>query len=304
VLLELIFEREGEKKQPLFSLSLSLLIMSDFAHQVWQSVPEDRAMEVFRRACISGVVFVASIRFGALLGGTLFRLHAAHVASSSAGFALVGASGALASLASGEFVSERVSMSRRHLSRTSLPFLERFRAVSGEWMRFWHGKDGRDAVKRACVAGGVAIACYRILGGRFRSAWPSDLRHEGAFARASLPALRQADYANSAERGAIAAFGQVFGCHSCGRKSGRDLRFIADHQPPNYVVAQRGFFHRMLGLHATQRYYAHCNACSQIQSHVVKQSPSRNDLVYHWRQVRAHDAAAMLGTLTMTALFN
>jgi len=75
----------------------------------------------------------------------------------------------------------------------------------------------------------VGLAVFKFAGGRFRSILPSDVRFPGALARATVPA-RGADYATHAAKQKLVTLYRRWGCHHCGKKSGR---VIGDHMPPN-----------------------------------------------------------------------
>jgi hypothetical protein len=74
------------------------------------------------------------------------------------------------------------------------------------------------------------MGLYKSLGGVFQGVAPSLVDNLGAYsrARASLPASLL--YATGEERAVINTFGEVFGCHTCGRVKGH--KYNADHMPP------------------------------------------------------------------------
>jgi hypothetical protein len=74
------------------------------------------------------------------------------------------------------------------------------------------------------------LGLYKSLGGVFQGVAPSLVDNLGAYsrARASLPASLL--YATGEERAVINTFGEVFGCHTCGRVKGH--KYNADHMPP------------------------------------------------------------------------
>lgn len=131
----------------------------------------------------------------------------------------------------------------------------------------------------AATVGGLLL--FRCLGGRALSFSPSDVRSVGAFARRSLPATMA--YATDAQRKALAGFGRLHGCHTCGTKrppllpspaaKAAGSLWIADHQPPLKYVRRRNarLWRRLVrAAPVAQRFYPQCGACSTLQSRAVK----------------------------------
>ena len=118
----------------------------------------------------------------------------------------------------------------------------------------------------------VGMALFRVLGGRFSSVLPSDVRFPGgaAFKAGSLPASGR-NYAGDGARAEIHALGRRFGCHSCGSRMSR--RYNADHQPPNKYAKlreQRGWATLwMKPKPVVQRFYPQCHSCSNLQGGAV-----------------------------------
>eukprot|EP00210_Caulerpa_lentillifera_P005975 g5710.t1 len=154
----------------------------------------------------------------------------------------------------------------------------------------------------------LGVACYKLLGGRFRNLMPSDLCYAGAHAVESIPA-RSSSYATDQEKQILGTFFKKHGCHSCGTRSG-DL--IGDHIPPNKyaqladpraLADQLGFGKQVRTIMnlldikiptTAQRFYPQCSRCSIKQSHAVRMN--RQVLVYHYGGPRAyHSSGAVVG---------
>lgn len=128
----------------------------------------------------------------------------------------------------------------------------------------------------------------------------------GAVARGSVPAAGKA-YATDSEKQVLNRYFWRDGCHHCGRRRGESC--IGDHMPPNKVAneleeqAKRlpkllkspalRWLPRSVGLplgRPKQRFYPHCEACSQRQSAAVR----AGKLVLVWHEVGGCRACLLL----------
>ncbi|KAL7531423.1 hypothetical protein ACHAWF_003763 [Thalassiosira exigua] len=124
---------------------------------------------------------------------------------------------------------------------------------------------------RICILG---LLTYKtIFRSRFSSISPSSYTARGSFARASIPAPPNFNYATRSQRVRIERIGRRWGCHTCGSRMifsnlGKDApRFHGDHIPPVSVAKQLNdrWHRRMLGRKVTQRFYPQCRNCSNKQ---------------------------------------
>ncbi|KAJ7568849.1 hypothetical protein O6H91_01G050300 [Diphasiastrum complanatum] len=122
------------------------------------------------------------------------------------------------------------------------------------------------------------MIAFKMLGGKFCSLLPSDLRYPGAFAKASLPANGRG-YAGELTRNVMRALYKQFGCHHCGRKTGKS---ISDHIPPNLMVHGNTKYLRSFRAVKSQRFYPQCEICIKLQSSALKHG--HNPLVLHWNR--------------------
>jgi hypothetical protein len=119
--------------------------------------------------------------------------------------------------------------------------------------------------------GVLGCIIFQILGGRFRSLFPSDYTQCGAFQH-NLSALEATlKYAMPREKGYLDFAGKWFGCHTCGTRK-RNIIFIADHQPPVKVAKRENarFYRKWTGWLVKQQYYPQCQSCSLQQSVLVR----------------------------------
>ncbi|CAG9464302.1 unnamed protein product [Pedinophyceae sp. YPF-701] len=165
----------------------------------------------------------------------------------------------------------------------------------------------------------VGLSFFRVAGGNFRSALPSDVRFPGALSGESVPASGKA-YANEWQRRELLRLFRRWGCHHCGSRRGRP---IGDHMPPNMSahgntkgrlgplnwqepdeVVNRGLrstigrlpvVGRKLRLAPPkQRYYPQCESCSQKQSAAMRNW--KKVLVFHFGGPRSqYFAGAFVG---------
>ncbi|KAG7385959.1 hypothetical protein PHYPSEUDO_000921 [Phytophthora pseudosyringae] len=144
----------------------------------------------------------------------------------------------------------------------------------------------------------MGMLCFKLLGGRLSALAPSPFANLGAFhlKKASLPAT--AEYATSVERGIIQEFGRLYGCHTCGVKSG--VRYHADHMPPKLVAKRTDerLLRKILGRKTTFRFYPQCEPCSNQQGSVVKQWKST--LKMHLLSFRAYHTTGLWLVLLCT----
>lgn len=145
---------------------------------------------------------------------------------------------------------------------------------------------------RVCVVG---LLAYKGLGGRFWSISPSSYTKLGSFARTftSLPATSA--YANKSERRSIQRLGRILGCHTCGSRmilssfslshSNKNTQFIGDHMPPQSVAKQMNakWFRRWFGSTVMQRFYPHCNKCSNRQGSILSVAVNKAKGPSLWR---------------------
>jgi len=156
---------------------------------------------------------------------------------------------------------------------------------------------------RVALDAALGVALYAVMGGRFRTVMPSDLRYPGANASASLPAAGEG-YIGEAQRQELQYFFQRFGCHHCGSRFGK---VVGDHMPPNkYAHADpprllRSLRRlkpirpvlRALNLQGVrQRFYPQCGGCSQRQAAAVR--ANRKVLAFHVAAVPAGALASCL----------
>lgn len=135
--------------------------------------------------------------------------------------------------------------------------------------------------KRMVSVSLVGLGLFRVAGGRLISTSPSDFRNIGAFNRfqATLPA--SAEYADTAGRSMISAFGRIFGCHTCGVKQGS---FHADHMPPSSFTkkANASIIRKYIVLNQiTQRFYPQCSSCSNQQGMLVQKNTKKLKMHLH-----------------------
>jgi len=134
---------------------------------------------------------------------------------------------------------------------------------------------------RVCIVG---LLAYKTLGGRFWSISPSSYTNLGSFARTTTSLPATSTYANKSKRRSIQRLGRILGCHTCGsrmiissfpslakRTSTVATRFTADHMPPQSVTRQMNakWYRRWFGRTVKQRFYPHCNTCSNRQGGVL-----------------------------------
>jgi len=158
----------------------------------------------------------------------------------------------------------------------------------------------------------VGMALFRILGGRFATVLPSDVRFPGgaAFKAGSIPASGR-NYAGDGARAEIHSLGRRFGCHSCGNRMSR--RYNADHQPPNKYAKlreQRSWATLwMKPKPVVQRFYPQCHSCSNLQGGAVHSDTAM--LVMHrqlplqpWHWVPGAAVAALAAPPALAAMIS
>ena len=117
----------------------------------------------------------------------------------------------------------------------------------------------------------AAAVWFKCLGGKWRNLAPSNLFEVGSFGF-KKGSIQTNKYANSEMRKALQAFGEKFGCHSCGiRRSwtvsslwknspGKNWTFHGDHQPPLKFASKSTLC----------RLYPQCPSCSSKQAAAVR----------------------------------
>ena len=190
------------------------------------------------------------------------------------------------------------------------------RGVNGETAAS-NGSGGRsgdevgdnDGIEYALKFSLCCVALFRLLGGRFAAVLPSDYCRPGAYAdaaRGSLPATFA--YANGPDRAATAAFGRIFGCHTCGvrtppRGSTGHSGFHADHAPPRKWAKQANarWWRRLLRRPVSQRFYPQCKDCSNVQGSLLSQG--KRQLKLHFLSAfRPHHLAGAAATAAVWIL--
>eukprot|EP00898_Chlorokybus_atmophyticus_P003989 jgi/Chlat1/4591/Chrsp290S04334 len=157
----------------------------------------------------------------------------------------------------------------------------------GEWRESKHWPQLRAytfklTVERMATDAMLGVAMFAVLGCKYSSILPSDLRFPGALARVSIP-VQEAEgvtYADKLRRGVLRVLFEQYGCHLCGIRTGQ---VVADHMPPNLFVygsksepklvrsVRRGNkWFVQWRKPALQRYYPSCLKCSGMQSGAVK----------------------------------
>lgn len=120
---------------------------------------------------------------------------------------------------------------------------------------------------------------FKYYGGSYNKYCPSEVTMPGVYADIKRSIPKDMNYATKKELEILREYCKVSGCHTCGRPC--HDKFIGDHQPPVQVVKDNiAYFGNkttlsrivnFMGLYDTsQRLYAQCPKCSQIQSVAVR----------------------------------
>ncbi|GMH37679.1 hypothetical protein BSKO_05552 [Bryopsis sp. KO-2023] len=171
------------------------------------------------------------------------------------------------------------------------------------FLKSWKKADRTDILVDAFVG---MVAC-KLLGGRFRTVMPSDVKFPGAFANKSI--VVKGPKAGEYQRKENQLNFKQSGCHHCGTRFGR---IIADHQPPNkqYTAMKKSaeafenmserfgagrYFRAAWGFLIeeslpSQRLFPQCGGCSKIQANAVRNN--KKILVMHWGGLRPFHVAA------------
>lgn len=142
---------------------------------------------------------------------------------------------------------------------------------------------------------------FKYYGGSYNKYCPSEVTMPGVYADIKRSIPKDMNYATKKELEILREYCKVSGCHTCGRPC--HDKFIGDHQPPVQVVKDNiAYFSNkttlsriinFMGLYDTsQRLYAQCPKCSQIQSVAVR--CKRKKLIPHAFTIRFFHCASIV----------
>eukprot|EP00640_Fibrocapsa_japonica_P003819 CAMPEP_0113952168 /NCGR_PEP_ID=MMETSP1339-20121228/90064_1 /TAXON_ID=94617 /ORGANISM="Fibrocapsa japonica" /LENGTH=356 /DNA_ID=CAMNT_0000960719 /DNA_START=51 /DNA_END=1121 /DNA_ORIENTATION=- /assembly_acc=CAM_ASM_000762 len=243
--------------------------------------------------CVSGsIAFVSCLSAVQTFSGIL-KIHS----SSALGIPTILGSSAVAAGSMASVMAARASqdwVSEEHLRS---PFSSN---IMTQWQR---GENSQGGDRRGAVVevnawhlkvAALGMVTFQLLGGRFYSVLPSEIRSPGAFRRpgpsGSLPATLR--YAGGGERAALEALGRNLGCHTCGTT--RPRAWVADHMPPikHAEAANKRFWRRWTGRLVKQQFFPQCRGCSIKQGEMVKKG--RQYLKFHFKSLRAYHLTGLV----------
>lgn len=142
---------------------------------------------------------------------------------------------------------------------------------------------------------------FQYYGGSYNKYCPSEVTMPGVYADIKRSIPKDMKYATKKELEILREYCKISGCHTCGRQCHE--KFIGDHQPPVQVVKDNiAYFNNktaisriisFMGLYDTsQRLYAQCPKCSQIQSVAVR--CKKKKLIPHAFTIRFFHCASII----------